>query len=558
MLWFKDNKSNTFNDLQLFLVSLIISAVLLFVYSKNSIIYPMNDYCDENNFFSITDSMFHGMVLYRDIFEHKGPFLFFIYSLIHILGNSYFTLWMVECITNTLFIYFGTKTILLYDKEPSRTRIFLYALCLEFCLCTSTVFMFGGTPEELFLWMSSYGLYITLRCLKQNQYYSPKELVIIGILCGAIFWTKYSLLGFYSGLALYIIGWNIAQKKFLQFCKTIVIYLTGFTISMIPILAYGLATQNMHEMVDLYFIGNIFGQHSTSTYASHFYALLDIIQKDIFLVSILATGILYILIKEECIIRLLIIITVISTFLSSCCLKVFWTYYPMPMLIFVPFGIIAWKNLQIKQKAAYTITLLLIILHLIASEQVSLFSPLIGTHINYLWLKEYVRVLTKAIITFIILYITITNKKFVRYRISSFILRLGLVLMCAFASLIIRDPNYFTVQPLPQLRFKEIIQRVDNASILVYGTTDFGFNKSSHTYPQVKYFCNVDLIANDTKSEQQRYIRDEIVDFIITTVKPDEMKEKTHGTSYALIDSAEPYFYNGYTLSFFLYEKQRN
>ena len=213
MTLINNDKTNTFSNLQTFILSVIISLVLLFVYSKNSLIYPMNDFCDENNFFSITDAIFHGRVLYKDVFDHKGPFLYLVYSLIHILGNSYFTVYLFECIACALFAYFGTKTILLYDEEATKARTCLYVLCLTFCLCTSATFMFGGTVEELYLWMSSYGLYVTLRCLKQGQYYSAKELVTMGLLCGALFWTKYSLLGFYSGLTIFVIGWNIAQKE---------------------------------------------------------------------------------------------------------------------------------------------------------------------------------------------------------------------------------------------------------------------------------------------------------------------------------------------------------
>ena len=112
MFLFKNTNTNTFTNLQIFILSMIVSVVLLFVYSKNSLIYPMNDYIDENIFFSVTDALFHGKVLYTDIFEHKGPFLYLVvYSLAHILGNSYFTLYLFECIANALYVFFGISHI---------------------------------------------------------------------------------------------------------------------------------------------------------------------------------------------------------------------------------------------------------------------------------------------------------------------------------------------------------------------------------------------------------------------------------------------------------------
>ena len=101
------------NNCYLIGISIVIAVVLLLVYSKNSLFYAMNSYEDINIFFAVTDALFHGNVLYRDVFEHKGPFLYFLYSIIHILGNSYFTLWIWECVSVALFAFFSVKIILL-------------------------------------------------------------------------------------------------------------------------------------------------------------------------------------------------------------------------------------------------------------------------------------------------------------------------------------------------------------------------------------------------------------------------------------------------------------
>lgn len=558
MFQFNDNKANTFTNMQMFILSAVVSAVLLFVNSKNSLLYEMNDYIDVNIFFSVTDALFHGKVLYRDIFEHKGPFLYFVYALIHILGNSYFTLWLFECVANALFVYFGTKTILLYDENATKTRIFLYALCLEFCLCTATSFMFGrgGVVEELFLWVASYGLYVTLRCIRNEQNYLNKELLLIGLLCGVLFWTKYALLGFYAGLALFVIVKNIAQKNLARLLKMIAIFSAGFAISSIPTVVYCTLTHSFDNMVNVYFIGNIFGNHVTPNASAHFYGLMNVIYKDITVVLLILLGSIFVLKKEPKSIKLLIIITIVPTFLASCCLKVFFPYYPLPMLLFLPFGFVALQEVKIRREFKFGIAALVILLHFCASPVFGLFDPINGNKINPLWLKEHLRVLAKGAVPLLLLYFAITNIRIIENKSKHAIGCICMLVICTLAGFGVRDPYYYTEQPLPQIRFGKTIRQTNHANILVYGSYDYGFFKSSHTYPQVKYFCNVNLSEDNTADEQISYIKNEVVDFVITRKSPQEMKDLFRDTTYKLIDTAESYLYNENTIIFYLYKKE--
>ncbi len=515
----------------------------------------MNDYIDVNIFLSVTDALFHGKVLYRDIFEHKGPFLYFIYSLIHILGNSYFTIYLFECVTNALFVYFGTKTILLYDEDAGRIRAFLYALCLEFCLCTSTTFMFGGVPEELFLWMSSYGLYTTLRCLKRGEYYSHKELVLIGLLCGAIFWTKYAMLGFYSGLVIYVVGWNIAQKNLPRLGKTILWFLGGFAISSLPTVIYCAITHSFSDMINVYFIGNIFGEHVIPSKLGHFYTLLLIAYKDIANLILIVLGIGLIFKEKITYIKILILITFATTFLASCCLKVIFYYYPLPLLAFVPLGFVTYKQSQLQNTTKALLIIIAFIIHFFVSEACFTYSIMLGDKINPRWLIENAKILSKFILIFLVLTIGIKCVNIQLNGRKEILLWVVLLLVCTLSGYGVRDSFYFSKSPLPQVRFAKSISQIPNANILVYQNYDFGFFKSSQTYPKVKYFSKLNLVTPDVENQQLKCIKNEIVDYIITSRESETMMNILDGTSYQLIDTSENYYYNGNTLTFFLYKK---
>ena len=54
----------------------IISTYILYFASENSIIYPVNEWADVNMYLDVAKEMRNGALLYRDVFDHKGPYLY--------------------------------------------------------------------------------------------------------------------------------------------------------------------------------------------------------------------------------------------------------------------------------------------------------------------------------------------------------------------------------------------------------------------------------------------------------------------------------------------------
>ena len=80
------NKKNILIALYAFLIAFL----TLMLASKNSFLYPFNDWVDANAFFTVGKSMFHGIVPYKDLFEQKGPLLYFIYGIASIISFKSF------------------------------------------------------------------------------------------------------------------------------------------------------------------------------------------------------------------------------------------------------------------------------------------------------------------------------------------------------------------------------------------------------------------------------------------------------------------------------------
>ena len=62
---------------------------MLGVCSKSSPLYPMNDWVDVNCFFTVGRGITHGMVPYLDLYEQKGPLIYFLYALAALISESW-------------------------------------------------------------------------------------------------------------------------------------------------------------------------------------------------------------------------------------------------------------------------------------------------------------------------------------------------------------------------------------------------------------------------------------------------------------------------------------
>ena len=70
---------------KVFWFCMIAAAAVLMIGTKSSFLYPLNDWVDSNCFYTMGKAMVHGKVLYRDLYEQKGPLLY----MLHAVGELY-------------------------------------------------------------------------------------------------------------------------------------------------------------------------------------------------------------------------------------------------------------------------------------------------------------------------------------------------------------------------------------------------------------------------------------------------------------------------------------
>ena len=165
--------------------SFLLSVIFIGLASKSSPLYPLNDWVDVNCFFTMGRGILDGMVPYRDLYEQKGPVLYFIYAIIALFSrDSYWGIYLLEVITFTLFLYFSGKLAQLY-LDASRLVYILIAI-LAAAVVTSWSFTHGGSVEQNTLFLLVYGMYSVLRAIREERGLSFQEAFLNGICAGVI------------------------------------------------------------------------------------------------------------------------------------------------------------------------------------------------------------------------------------------------------------------------------------------------------------------------------------------------------------------------------------
>jgi hypothetical protein len=124
----------------------------------------MNDWVDVHCFLTLGKGMLHGLVPYVDLYEQKGPVLYFIYAIVALFSNkSMLGQYLLEVVTFGLFLYFSAKLAEIYLGRSK----FIYPIIavLAAVVATTRSFQHGGSVEQMCLFLFIYGLYsVTKAC----------------------------------------------------------------------------------------------------------------------------------------------------------------------------------------------------------------------------------------------------------------------------------------------------------------------------------------------------------------------------------------------------------
>lgn len=479
----------------LLLFSFLTAALTLLICSKSSPLYPMNDWVDVHCFLTLGKGLLNGMVPYVDLYEQKGPVLYFIYALVALFSQkSFFGQYLLEVISFGLFLYFSGRIALLYLGK-SRTVYPMISILGVLSACTRA-FCHGGSVEQLCLFMFTYGLWTVLSASKQDRSLTATEALCNGIFAGCILWIKYSMLGFYIGLAVFVlIFYTFWLRDWRSLLRTMGSFLLGVVIVTVPVFLYFLATGALDDLFTAYFYNNIFLYPDEDTTP-----LLELIQTRLSrawelnpnIGGLLAIGLCYLLIRAKEAPRDLLAVCIsffglaATTFMGKS-----YYYYSMVFVSFTVLGMI----------------------------------PLVQT-LRKLGITRVAATLTRGA------------------PLARILLQICVMVLCMSYGLTNSENTYlmnYTREQMPQYQFAQIMnERKEDPTMLNLGFLDGGFYYAADILPSTPYFCSFNVNAPGMWDDHWSVIREHKVDFIIT--RDTSLDRYYYGHDYELISTSEMIF----------------
>ncbi len=244
------------HNVLILLYCFIISFIILMFTSKNSFLYPFNDWVDANAFFTVGKGMIRGIVPYKDIFEQKGPFLYLIYGFASLISyTSFLGVFILELLFWTLSLFFLYKLLKIFVS--TKTSLIVIPLFTTI-ICTSFSFTHGGSCEEFMLPFFMITLYYFFKHFMVRDL-NKKEMLFNGIIAGLVLLSKYTLLGFWIGFTFAIFIDYILKKDYKKAIIYPFVLLGGMFIPFSLFLIYFGINNAILDFFKNYFIVNITG-----------------------------------------------------------------------------------------------------------------------------------------------------------------------------------------------------------------------------------------------------------------------------------------------------------
>lgn len=236
--------------------------ILMLFCTKSSPIYVFNDWFDANAYMTMGKGLARGAVPYKDLFDHKGPLLYFLYAVGYLIDRTGFTgVFVIQVISMYLVSLFSYKTALLYTK--SRVLSSAAALLVPMNVLTSRVYVYGrdyggGSPDEFVSPLFVISIYLLAKLLKEHECDEKDcpKLFWLGFAGGLIFLLKFNFFLFTVGLLLPLFAVLVFKdiKKFFMYALHTAL---GFILPFVPYVIYALATGSLRDFIDVYLVFNL-------------------------------------------------------------------------------------------------------------------------------------------------------------------------------------------------------------------------------------------------------------------------------------------------------------
>jgi len=237
--------------------ALLIAFAVLFFCTKSSPGYPINDWADANIYLSIGKGMTQGSVMYRDLYDHKGPLLYALHWVCALISYTDFTgVFVMEVLLAAAFLLCVRRVLEIYGV---RRAAWALLPVIALVIYASLSFAEGDSAEEMCLPLAAGTLAGVLGYLKSGERrMAASRLVLHGALTGCVFWIKFTMIGLHAGL----LGWMLVRHALKREWKTLFQSIgwlaAGFGLATLPWVVYFGVNGALLDWLKVYLYDNLF------------------------------------------------------------------------------------------------------------------------------------------------------------------------------------------------------------------------------------------------------------------------------------------------------------
>lgn len=244
-------------DWLIFFYGLLLAAVMLFFTTRSSPAWPINDWCDANIYLSVGKGMTQGRILYRDLYDHKGPLLYALHALCALVSfDSFLGVYVMEVLLAAFFLFFSYKAMKLYSRTNGAAMMLPV---LAWAVYAAWSFCEGDSAEEMCMPLLAASIAHVLAFFKNGeQRMSAKGLMAEGALAGCVLWIKFTGLGVQAGLLFTMLIRHLVNREWKNSLRMIGWLTVGFLLSTLPWIVYFGMNGAIGDWLGVYFYDNLF------------------------------------------------------------------------------------------------------------------------------------------------------------------------------------------------------------------------------------------------------------------------------------------------------------
>ncbi|MBQ9009446.1 MAG: hypothetical protein IJ088_08975 [Clostridia bacterium] len=229
----------------------LLAFALLCGCSQSSPFFPINTWEDANCLLTVGRAMREGAILYRDIYEQKGPTLYALHALAAFVapGGRFLGVFVLEGLSCFLMLLSAYRC-----TSGTVTRRILTVLLLASVTVSSGAFCRGDSAEEFCLPCIMAMLAI---CLRTRGQFTETDMGKLGFLSGIIGTIKFTILGIPLGICLCVPFLTGFQQP-ARILRKAAAFLAGMLIPILAWVLYFAAHGALGDFYTAYIHNNIF------------------------------------------------------------------------------------------------------------------------------------------------------------------------------------------------------------------------------------------------------------------------------------------------------------